>query len=182
MDFRNSTALDDTRLYELLLRHTAPYRHDKLTVRVRYSRGADFSGSCHYRTARLLINLGRHNRYPYALATHVARAESSRTHWWRELYQLTLADAYQLALFIYLHELYHFLVKAAGRNPRRKESMCDRFAARVLVDEYHCPLRNSSGLPVPREAWDFSDVTGFVQEAPRNPQMVLPLRSARFCS
>jgi len=60
--------------------------------------------------------------------------------------------------------------------------MCDRFAARVLVDEYHCPLRNSSGLPVPREAWDFSDVTGFVQEAPRNPQMVLPLRSARFCS
>src|SRR5262245_22273954 len=98
MDFRNSTNLDDTRFYKLFLRHTVPYRHDKLTVRVRYSRGADFSGSCHYRTARLLINLGRHNRYPYALATHVARAESNRTHWWRELYRLTLADGYQLAL------------------------------------------------------------------------------------
>lgn len=179
MDFRNSTGLDDARLYEMLLRHTVPYRHDELTVRVRYSRGADFSGACHYRSARLLINLGRHNHYPYMLGTHVARSESNRTHWWRELYQLTVADAYQLALFIYLHELYHFLVKAAGRNTRRKESMCDRFAARVLVDEYHCPLRNSTGQLVARAAWDFSDVTRFVNGAPRSPQMVLPMRSAR---
>jgi hypothetical protein len=179
MDFRNSTELDDTRLHELFLLHTVPYRHDKLTVRVRDSRGADFSGACYYRSARLLINLGRHNRYPYALATHVARAESSRTHWWRELYQLTLADAYQLALFIYLHELYHFLVRAAGRNPRRKESLCDRFATRVLVDCYGCPLRTSTGRPAPRGSWDFSDVTGFVRTAPRSPQMELPLRSAR---
>lgn len=179
MDFRNSTALDDNRLYEMFLRHTAPYSHDALTVRVRYSRGADFSGACHYRSGRLLINLGRHNRYPYTLATHVARAESNRTHWWRELYQLTVADGCQLALFIYLHELYHYLVSVAGRNTRRKESLCDRFAARVLVDQYGCPLRTKNGRPAPREAWDFSDVYRFVGNAPRCPQMVLPMRSAR---
>jgi hypothetical protein len=179
MDFQNKTSLDDLRLYELFLRHTAPYRHDKLTVRVRYSRSADFSGACYYRSARLTINLGRHNRYPYLLATHVARAQSSRTHWWRELFRLELADAYQLALFIYLHELFHFLVKAAGRNPRRKESMCDRFATRVLVDEHGCALRGSAGAAVPRDAWDINDLGGFVQAAPRSPQMMLPLHSAR---
>src|SRR5512135_3277650 len=113
MDFRNATDLDDTRLETLFLRHTWPYRHDRLTVRVRYSRGAEFSGTCYYATARLFINIGRRNQYPYLLGTHIARAKSDRTHWWRETYRLVTADAYQLALFVYLHELYHYLVKSA---------------------------------------------------------------------
>ena len=62
------------------------------------------------------MNLGRRNRYPYALATHVARAESNRTHWWREVYVLDIASAYELVLFVYLHELFHWLVMSAGRN------------------------------------------------------------------
>ncbi|MBI5864378.1 MAG: hypothetical protein HZB38_07710 [Planctomycetes bacterium] len=178
MDFRNTTHLDEVRLYEMFLRHTAPYRHERLTVRVRYSRSAAFSGACYYRTSRLLINLGRQNRYPYALSTHVARSQSNRTHWWRELYQLTLADAYQLALFVYLHELFHFLVKAAGRNTRRKEAMCDRFAARVLVDDYGCPLRTVDGRLVRRADWDFQDLAAFVGGAPRAAQFELPLLAA----
>lgn len=177
MDFRNTTDLDDRRLYELFLRHTAPYRHDVLKVRVRRSRGADFSGACYYRDARIFINIGVHNRYPYRLATNVARSQSNATHWWRELYSLTLGDAYQLALFIYLHELFHFLVKAAGRCPRRKESMCDRFAARVLIDEYGCLLTDKSGMPVPRALWDINDLSGFVAAAPRDGQLQLPLLS-----
>ena len=132
MDFANSTNLDSARLERLCVRHTWPYRHDKLTVRVRYSRGADFSGTCYYSHARLFINLGRRNKYPYLLGTNIARSRSNRTHWWRETYRLTIADAYQLALFVFLHELYHYLVKAAGRCPRRKEAMCDRFATRVI--------------------------------------------------
>lgn len=178
MNFRNTTDLDDHRLYEMFLRHTAPYKHDRLHVWVRFSRGADFSGTCYYRTSRLFINIGRDNRYPYALATHVARSQSNRTHWWRELFRLQLADAYQLALFIYLHELYHFLVKAAGRNTRRKESMCDRFATRVLVDQYGCKLCNTQGDPVPRETWDIRDPDLFVASAPRQGQMLLPLLAA----
>ncbi len=167
VDFANSTRLDSTRLYDTFVRHTWPYAHDRLTVRVRYSRGAAFSGACHYATGRLLINLGRRNHYPYALGTHVARACSNRTHWWRETYRLILADAHQLVLFVYLHELYHWLIHAAGRNPRRKESLCDRFAARVLVDEYGAPLLDRAGRPVPRTAWDIKDVHAFVAGAPR---------------
>lgn len=174
VQFSNSTKLNSETLYRMLLRHTAPYRHDELTVRVRYSRGADFSGACYYRDARIFINIGRANRYPYDLATHIAKARSNRTHWWRDLYRLALADAYQLTLFIYLHELYHYLVNKAGRGVRRKEAMCDRFAARVLVDDYGCRLCDSAGAPVERASWDFQDLHGFVSAAPR--ELVVPVR------
>lgn len=178
MEFRNSTDLDDARLYALLLRHTAPYRHDRLRVQVRYSRGADFSGTCYYREGRIIVNIGRHNRYPYTLETNLAKARPTRNGWRRESYRLTVADAEQLALFVYLHELYHYLVKLARRSPRRKEAMCDRFAARVLVDHYGCRVVGRSGRPVPREAWDFADLHAFVSAAPKEPQMRLPLCGA----
>ena len=168
MLFHNATQLDGERLEHLFLRHTRPWRHEELTVRVRYSRGADFSGSCYYRDKRIFINLGRRNRYPYRMGTHIARARSNRTHWWREVYSIVLADAYQLALFIYLHELYHALVHAARRNTRRKEAMCDRFAARVLVDHYGCPVVARDGRRVLREEWDFQDLPGFVAAAAKD--------------
>lgn len=167
MDFANSTQLDSARLEDLFLRHAWPYRHDQVTVRVRHSRGAEFSGTCYYATARLYINIGRANRYPYLLGTHIARSRSNRTHWWRETYRVTVADGFQLALFVFLHEFYHYLVKAAGRNPRRKEAMCDRFATRALVDACGAVVRDSRGQPVPREAWDFRDVHAFVAAAPQ---------------
>lgn len=176
MDFRNSTELDGGVLYRMILRHTEPYRHDKLVVRVRYGRGADFSGRCFYRDGRIFINLGRSNVYPYSLATHVARAQSNKTHWWRDVYRLTLADANQLALFIYLHELYHYLVRAAGRTPAWKEAMCDRFATRVLVDEYGCFLGHTDGRPVPRDSWDFKDLDEFVAAAPKEPRLLQAAR------
>lgn len=167
MDFGNSTKLDSERLRRLFLQHTHPYRHDRLKVRVRYSRGADFSGSCFYRHRLIYINIGRHNVYPYAMGTHIAKAKSNRTHWWRDVYRVILADAEQLALFVYLHELYHVLVKQAGRSPRRKEGMCDRFATRRLVDYFGCPVVDESDRPVARETWDFKDLDQFVAAAPR---------------
>ncbi len=173
MDFRNSTELDAQTLHRLYVQHTRPYRHDKLVVRVRYSRGADFSGTCYYTEARILVNLGRHVTYPYRLGTHIARSKSNRTHWWRETYRLVVKTRYELALFVYLHELYHFLVFEAGRNPRRKEAMCDRFAVRALVDHHGCRVVDRSGRRVPREAWDFQDVEAFVAGAPRDPAPTL---------
>lgn len=167
MQFRNSTALNTDGLYEQLLRHTHPYRHDDLRVSVRYSRGADFSGSCYYVGSRIFVNIGRHVTYPYVMATHVAKATSNSTHWWREQLTVTLAEAPQLVLFIYLHELFHYLVKVSGRNPRRKEAMCDRFAARVLVDQYGCRIQRRSGGAAPREMWDFKDLDAFVATAPK---------------
>ena len=174
MDFANSTALASDRLHALLLRHTQPYKHNKLTVRVRYSRGADFSGTCYYNEGRIYVNVGRHVRYPYTLATHVAKAYSGRTHWGRELFRLTVRDGYELTLFVYLHELYHYLVKAGGRNPKRKEAMCDRFAARALVDAHGCRLTDAHGRPVARERWDFKDLDAFVAAAPREPRQPPP--------
>lgn len=169
MDFRNTTALDSARLEQAFVRHTRPYRHDDLVVRVRYSRGAPYSGSCFYDHGQIFVNLGRHNRYPFAIGTHIARSQSNRTHWWRETFQVVVADAFQLALFVFLHEFYHFLVKRAGRNPRQKEGMCDRFATRVLVDHYRATVIDGRGARVARARWDFQDLDAFVAAAPRAP-------------
>lgn len=139
--------------------------HDGAQVFVRYSRGSDFSGTCYYDSDRIFVNLGRHNQYPYALKINVARPQSNRTHWWRELYTLHVESAEQLALFIFLHEFYHRLVKRARRNVRQKEARCDRFATRVLVDQYGLVVRDSHGRLVPRENWDFQDLDGFVAAA-----------------
>jgi hypothetical protein len=148
-------------------------------VRVRYSRGAEFSGTCYYGNGQILVNLGRRNRYPFTLATGIAKARSNRTHWWRPTYRLTVADAYQLALFVYLHELYHYLVKAAKRSPRRKEAMSDRFATRVLVDYYGCRVCDTSGRRVARETWDFKDLDAFVAAAPRQKPAPKPRAALR---
>jgi hypothetical protein len=174
VDLRNSTELDTDRLHAMFVQHTLPYRHERLKVRVRYSRGAEFSGTCYYRHGQIFVNLGRQNRYPYTLNTAVAKAQSNRTHWWRPVYHLTVADAYQLALFVYLHELYHYLVKVAKRSPRLKEAMCDRFATRVLVDYYGCRLHGTSGRRVARETWDFKDLDAFVAAAPRQKPATRP--------
>ena len=191
MDLRNSTSLDTERVHSMFVHHTLPYRHDRLKVRVRYSRGAEFSGTCYYGNGQILVNLGRHNRYPFTLATGIAKARSNRTHWWRPTYRLTVADAYQLALFVYLHELYHYLVKAAGRSPRRKEAMSDRFATRVLVDHYGCRVSDTSGRRVARETWDFKDLDAFVAGAakqkppkhkPRAASMQKPAPKPKFTS
>lgn len=167
MRFQNSTALSSARLLELFERHTTPWSHDALLVRVRYSRGADFSGACYYRDNRIFINLGRHLRYPYAFATHLSRARTTRNGWQREVFRIEVASAYQLALFIYLHELFHYLVNAAGRCTRQKEAMCDRFAARALVDAHGCRVYASDDRPADRASWDFQDLEGFIASAPR---------------
>lgn len=165
--FDNRTELDTPRLQTMCLEAVAGWRLDGAEVRVRYSRGADFSGTCYYDSARIYVNLGRRIRFPYRMGTNIAKAVSNKRHWWRPVYTIELADAYQLVLFIFLHECFHLLVKRSARNTRRKESMCDRFAARVLVDRYAAGVIDEKNQPVPREAWDFQDLDGFVAPARR---------------
>ena len=64
-----------------------------------------------------------------------------------------------------MHEFYHLLVKRARRNIRQKESMCDRFAARYLVDGFGAVVRDEGRDLVPRKVWDFQDLDGFVAAA-----------------
>ncbi|HPF40594.1 MAG TPA: hypothetical protein P5081_13475 [Phycisphaerae bacterium] len=167
MDFRNTTHVDNDELLSAIHDAIEMWPSEKLIVRVRYSRGAEFSGACYYASNRIFVNLGRQNRYPYRLLTHIARPSANRTHWWRELYSVEIASPMQLVLFVFLHEFYHWLVKQARRNVRQKEGRCDRFATRVLVDSYGAQVRDSHGRPVPRESWDFQDLNGFVAAALR---------------
>ncbi len=173
MNLHNSTHLDTNTLSSMFRGAACGWPIEGLEVRVRYSRGAAFSGACYYQSDRIFINLGRANSYPYRLQTHIARPQSNRTHWWRELYSIDLADEYQLALFVFLHEFYHRLVKLARRNVRQKEARCDRFAVRELVDRFGAAVRDARGLPARRDAWDFQDLAGFVARARR------PRRAAR---
>jgi hypothetical protein len=179
MQVSNCTSLKTDRLAALLQETAQGWPVRRLRVRVRYSRGADFSGTCYYKHSLIHVNLGRHVCYPYRLGTSIARAESNARYWWKPIYTVELADAYQLVLFVFLHELYHWLVQKARRNPRQKESMCDRFAVRILVDRFGCPIRDEAGHPVARGSWDFQDVTRFVADA-RTPILrpPRPVRSA----
>ncbi len=169
MEFINRTELDTERLRRLFAHEIEGWPHETLRTTVRYSRGADFSGTCYYRAGKVYVNIGRHVAYPYAMGTNIARARSNATHWWKETYTVEIADAYRLALFVFLHEFYHWLVSRARRNPRQKESMCDRFATRVLVMRYGAVVRNAAGMAVGRSAWDFQDVDAFVAAARRRP-------------
>ena len=154
-----------------------PWRIGRLVVRVRYSRGADYSGTCYYGEGRIFVNLGRHLKFPYRMNTHVARAVTGRNGWWKPIYTAELADAYQVVLIVFLHECFHWLVKRARRNPRQKESMCDRFATRLLVDRYGATVCDPDGRPVPRDSWDFQDVEGFISPL-RRKSAAVPLRAA----
>ncbi len=174
MIFKNSTHLNRQKLLIQFLDAARPYPVDDLTVSVRYSRGADFSGTCYYDTGRLFCNLGRHLDYPYTMATYIARTVSNGKQWSKPLYTIEFADGYQLALFILLHELYHWLVKRAGRNTRQKESMCDRFAARHLHDHHNCPIHTPEGTPAARADWLINDLDAFVAAATKPINRQIP--------
>jgi hypothetical protein len=45
----------------------------------------------------------------------------------------------------------------------------------ALVQDDACTMHRQSGQPVPRELWDFKDLSTFVAAAPRDRQMRLPL-------
>jgi len=165
MIFRNSTALDEPTLVGMFLEAVQHWPTEGLEVRVRYSRGSDFSGTCCYSTNRVYVNIGRHLRYPYLMDTYLARAVTSRAAWWKPLYSIELTDGCQVVLFVLLHEYYHWLIMRARRNTRQKESMCDRFAARALVDQHGAVIRDPLGRSIAREAWDFQDLDRFVAPA-----------------
>ena len=177
LDFHNSTELSGAKLETMCLDALNGWSVGRLTVRVRYSRGADFSGTCIYADRRIYINLGRHLVYPYAMRTNLAKVKTIGRGWRRPVYVVELKNAYHLALFIFLHEIYHLLVHRAGRNTRQKESMCDRFAARYLVDRLGTAVRAERGERVPREDWDFQDLDGFVSPSRRRSVARRPLTS-----
>ncbi len=169
MDLGNTTTLDSNLLQETFLAAVAGWPTAELVVRVRWSRGADFSGTCFYDSHRIYINLGRHLQYPYRMATHCARGRKAWGKYYKPSSFIELCDGYQVCLFVFAHEYYHWLVKQSGRNTAQKESMCDRFAARVLIDDYGCTLRDKHGRVLPRPDWETQDLEAFVAAVKRTP-------------
>ena len=102
---------------------------------------------------------------PSSRRTHIARSCTIGRRWYKPIYTVDLRDGGEVVLFVFMHELYHLLVKRARRNTRQKESMCDRFAARYVVERFGAVVRDEKGQLVPRDAWDFQDVEGFVKDA-----------------
>lgn len=160
----------------MFLRAAGDWSPLALNVVVRYSRSAIYSGTFAARPDRIFINLGRNNRYPLQIDTAIARAHSAHGSWWKPTYHVVAENEYQLALFIFLHEFYHYLVHRAQRNPRKKEAMCDRFAVRYLVD--HCKLEvfDSAKRPVPQSEWLFQNLDRFVATSQTPSQTI---RAAR---
>jgi hypothetical protein len=114
------------------------------------------------------------------MQTYCARSRQAFGRYYKPATALELADGYQVCLFVFLHEIYHWLVKQAGRNTARKESMCDRFAARTMIDDYGCKLRDRNGQSVPRGEWDIQDLDEFVAAArPTGAPAPRPARAAR---
>ncbi|MFQ5414180.1 MAG: hypothetical protein ACE5E6_06945 [Phycisphaerae bacterium] len=165
LDFNNTTDLSNTRLRAMCLAGMDGWATGRVTLRIRYSRGADFSGRCYYNDGRIFVNLGRHVVFPYRMGTNIARARAVGRCWYRPVYTIELRTGYELVLFVFMHELYHLLVKRSRRNPRQKESMCDRFATRHLIDRYGARVRCDSGRSIDRGVWDFQDLDAFVAAA-----------------
>ncbi|MBI4717343.1 MAG: hypothetical protein HY763_06025 [Planctomycetes bacterium] len=175
IEVHNSTALCTERLAGLVREGTHGWAVGRATVRFRHGRGADFSGACYYSGQRIYINLGRHLAFPYRLRTNLGRAKTVGRRWYRPILTLDVRDGYELATFIFMHELYHLLIKRARRNRRQKESMCDRFAARFLVRRWGTVVHGPDGAVVPQAVWDFQDLEGFVAAArDRRPPRRLP--------
>ncbi len=176
IEFHNSTDLSDARLLALCSEALVGWSVGTITLRVRYSRVADFSGTCFYTDGRIYVNLGRHLVYPYQMQTNLARAKTVGRRWYKPLYTLELDSGYHIVLFVFLHEFYHLLIKRAKRNTRQKESMCDRFAAGFLTDRFGVVVRGPDGSRVERDEWDFQDLDRFVAAArPRCRLRRLPL-------
>jgi hypothetical protein len=175
MEIVNHTELDTRRIEAMFLRATSQWAAQTLKVTVRYSRGAIYSGTFASNPCRIYINIGRRNRYPLRIETGIARAKSLGTAWWKPSYHIKAENAYQLALFVFLHEVYHYLIYRSRRNGHRKEAMCDRFAVRYLNDHCRLTVFDTDSRPVPKPAWLFQDLDAFVM----NQQTVLaPVRAA----
>jgi hypothetical protein len=175
MQISNKTELETRRLQNMFLLATDGWQAPELKVSVRYSQGAIYSGTFASPPSRIFVNLGRENQYPMKIETGIAKAWNCGLSWWKPSYYIEVENEYQLALFVFLHEFYHYLIHQASRNGLRKEAMCDRFAVRYLNEHCRLTVYDVNHQPVPESAWLFQDLDGFV----RNRQTVLiPTRAA----
>src|SRR3989338_7460734 len=94
LDFHNSTELSGAKLETMYLDSLNGWSVGRLSVRIRYSRGADFSGTCIYADRRIYINLGRHLVYPYGMKTNLAKVKTIGRGWRRPIYVVELKNAY----------------------------------------------------------------------------------------
>lgn len=165
MEIVNKTELDSKKIVSMILKATNSWQTPRLKVTIRYSRGAKYSGTYIANPPRIYVNIAKNNRYPMKLETSIAKAQTIGRYWWKPIYHIRLENPYQLVLFVFMHEFYHYLIHRARKNSHRKEAMCDRFAIKYLVENYKLKVYDSKNTPVEKEKWLFQDLEGFVRNA-----------------
>jgi len=175
MEIINKTELDSRRIEAMFLKASAGWQAPSIKVVVRYSRGAVYSGTFASHPLRFYVNISRTNRYPLRVETGIAKSKSCGQTWWKPSYFIRTENAYQLALFVFLHEFYHYLIHRSQRNGHRKEGMCDRFAVRYLNQRCRLTVYDANGRPVPKAMWLFQDLDEFVRN---HKTELLPSRAA----
>lgn len=124
MKLYNSTGIDTSALE----RHAAEYDTGDLHTYVRLiRRGAKtpYSGVCYYKRARIRVSINPRNLYP--VPVRVGSPFDSRK--WRH-YMMNSPE--QLAEFIFLHELSHYLDYKNGVPVRCKQTKADMFALKRM--------------------------------------------------
>ena len=137
MDFKNTTTLDSNLLRETGESAVAGWPTDPLVVRVRWSRGAEFSGTCVYATHRLYINLGRHLQYPYRMETHCARGRKAWGRYYKPRSFLELCDEHGLYVVDEANVESHALMQTLSKDPRFEHAILDRILRMVRRDRNH---------------------------------------------
>lgn len=179
MEIINHTEFDTRRIEVMFRRATEQWVAPKLKVVVRYSRGAIYSGTFASHPPRIYVNIHPKNRYPLKIETGIAKSKTLGDFWWKPSYHIKAENPYHVALFVFLHEFYHYLVHRARRNSHRKEAMCDRFAVRYLTNHCRLAVYDMNNNPVPRSVWLFQDLDGFVANRQTRVEMVRAARRPR---
>ena len=113
---------------EIIEKHAAKYETENLRTYLRHIReGAQtpYSGVCYYKEGRIRVSINPRNLYPVPIRVGSPFDASKWRHY-------MMGSAEQLAEFIFLHELSHYLDYRNGIPVRCKQTKSDMFALKKM--------------------------------------------------
>lgn len=97
---------------------------ENLQVKVKYTKEnarAPYSGICYYTKDKIRVSINPHNKYPIKINVG---SPFNKKAW--EHYHLNSPE--ELTLFVFLHEISHYLDYKNGLSVRCKQTKADKFA------------------------------------------------------
>jgi hypothetical protein len=123
MKLINKTNLEgiEKKVYELVMGYNGM---ENLQVKIKYTKEnakTPYSGVCYYREDKIRVSINPKNRYPLKITVGSPFNKSS----WQNYY---LNSEEELALFVFLHEISHYIDYKNGLSVRCKQTKADKFA------------------------------------------------------